>query len=393
MRRTVHLGHVVILAVMVTLFAHCQAASDDDSIRFDEFSMSIGDRIEIGSYIVELVDIQSVRDGLTVVRVSRGDGKIDEQRVQLVNSANKFDGGSENRGLTITVVNIYDDESAKVRLEFIEDMGTARKKAADKSRVTRTAPNLVVTKSFDQTEMSVGDDVKVTISVKNIGTDTAFKIALNDQQPFPDFVPVAGYPPRIKEELGPGESDLAIYVLESVKKASVKIPPTEITYYDSRNNLKSNSSESFIIVVNPPRRPNLEIVMSTPEPIKHGELGTVYIRIKNTGQASAYRLEVRSTITPSEGLKIVGGSLDANYFEIPSGGQENYSAQLKGERSGNYSIVLKAGYQSGDSMMQTEKSATISVLEQEYKYLYYLLVIPMAMVAVWVVKRYREYKY
>jgi len=33
------------------------------------------------------------------------------------------------------------------------------------------------------------------------------------------------------------------------------------------------------------------------------------------------------------------------------------------------------------------------VMGQDYKYLYYLLIIPIVLIALWVLKRYREYKY
>jgi hypothetical protein len=43
--------------------------------------------------------------------------------------------------------------------------------------------------------------------------------------------------------------------------------------------------------------------------------------------------------------------------------------------------------------MLKEGSTTIVVLEREYKYLYYLLILPLLAVAWWLIKRYKEYKY
>jgi len=36
----------------------------------------------------------------------------------LLDSANNFDGGAENGGITITVADIFDEQSARVRVEY-----------------------------------------------------------------------------------------------------------------------------------------------------------------------------------------------------------------------------------------------------------------------------------
>jgi hypothetical protein len=44
-------------------------------------------------------------------------------------------------------------------------------------------------------------------------------------------------------------------------------------------------------------------------------------------------------------------------------------------------------------MMQKETSFAVSVLEREYKYLYYLPIVPLLIIGVWLFRRYKEYKY
>jgi len=56
---------IVILSVL--LGSHVQAQSSDE-VTFSDFTLSLGDSIELGPYQAELVEIQSVKDGIAVIR-------------------------------------------------------------------------------------------------------------------------------------------------------------------------------------------------------------------------------------------------------------------------------------------------------------------------------------
>ncbi len=99
---------------------------NNDEVTFKDFTLNIGDRIDLGDYQMELIEIQSVRDGLVVMRISKVGGSLDEQRALLLDSPNNFDGGAENRGITITVADIFDEQSAKVRIEYQQGPGNAQ---------------------------------------------------------------------------------------------------------------------------------------------------------------------------------------------------------------------------------------------------------------------------
>ncbi len=379
----------ILILFMLLMTPICLAAEkDENSVSFQEFTLTIGDRVELGDYRVELVDIQSLKDGLVVLRVTQG-SKFDEQRVVIEGSPNRFNGGAEERGLTLTITDIFDEESAKLRVEYKESLGTPRKRLAEK-REARAAPNLIVEKSFDRTNINYGDEVKVTITVKNVGSDTARSIEVYDIPPLAEFAYIAGYPPKIKSELNPGESDSAVYVMRSVKEGLVKVPPIEVRYTDSKNKIKTNTSVASEILVMPPKRPNIVARINVTN-VTAGESSLVEVSIENTGQATATMVEVASEIKPPAGLKCIG--LDQIIPEIPAGGVKRYTAQIQGERSGNYTISLIISYRGGDSISMTRTAANVNVLEREYKYLYYLLVLPLMIVGIWVYKRYKEYKY
>ncbi|HOT06427.1 MAG: Translocon-associated protein beta (TRAPB) [Methanosaeta sp. PtaB.Bin039] len=382
----------IYLALIILIAAGTMGAwaAEDDGVSFDEFSMNLGDRVDIGDLRLELVDIQSVRDGLTVIRVSEKAGKFDEQRILLVNSPNNFKGGSEDGGLTVTVVNIFDEESAKVRLEYPSSMGTPRKRASETPAASRAAPNLIVQKTLDSQRVSVGDEVKVSIIVRNIGTDTATNLQIYDQPPLPEFAYLAGYPPKLRSELGPGESDSSAYVMQAVKAGLVKVPSIEVRYADSKKKARSNNSESLEITIDPPRLPNLEVYLSPTTQVKPGETASLNLTLHNSGQAAATRIEVRSEVRPQD---IVLTGLDRSFFEILPGKSESYSGTVRGERSGNYTVTVEISYSSGESTNVKRVTADVLVLEREYKYLYYLLVIPIAIVVGWIYKRHKQYKY
>jgi uncharacterized repeat protein (TIGR01451 family) len=378
--------------ILLILAAHAKEEEDDeDEVTFDDFTLYTGDRVEIGDYRADLIEIQSVRDGLVVMRISKSGGSLDEQRALLQNNANDFDSGADDGGITLTVEDIFDDQSAKVRVEYMNRLGTARKRTSDRPKTSGDLPNLVITKSFDRDMLSAGDDAQITVAVKNVGTGPASGIVVEDLPPLSGFTYIAGYPPKIKDKLEPGESDSAVYVIKAVEDGSIRVPAITVRYQDSRENAKSNTSEPFAISISPKSKPDLELKLNPSGPISEGSVGALNVSIANTGKASATRVEIKAEIKPSNGLETSG--LEKTYFEIAPGREEVYSAEMAGDKAGNYTVVLKASFLGGDEAMFSEGKADVVVLKREYKYLYFLLLLPAVLIAAWIYKRYREYKY
>ena len=394
MRRPIYLPCLVYLLFSILLMqaAHAKEATDNsDEVTFKDYTLNIGDRIDLGDYQMELIEIQSVRDGLVVMRTSKVGGSLDEQRALLLDSPNNFDGGAENKGITITVADIFDEQSAKVRIEYIQSLGSPRKHASERPALALDKPELFVQKSFDRNQMSVGDAVKVTITIKNTGTGQALGIKAEDIPPLPEFTYVAGYPPKIKETIDPGQSDSAVYVMNAVKEGSIRVPAMMVSYTDVKKNAKSNSSEPFNILISPKSKADLAIKLTSSGPVALDGESMLNISISNLGTASASRIEADGTVVPSEGLQVTG--LEKSFFEIMPGAEVNYSASLLGQSPGNYIIHLKVNYDGGDGSVIREGTREVIVLEREYKYQYLLLIIPIAIIIAWMYRRYREYKY
>lgn len=384
--------YLTILILLVFSVSSIHGKASDDEVAFSDFTLYIGDAIDIGDYTVQLIEIQSVRDGLAIMKVSKPGSNLDEQRALLVNNANSFDGGADDNGITITLIDIFDEQSAKVRVEYPKSLGNPRKYSAERTqRTTGGMPDLVVQKVFDKKNLSVGDEVEVTVTVKNVGKDVASGIQVEDLPPIAEFAYIGGYPPKIKETLNPGESDYAVYVMDAVKDGSITVPAIEVKYSDSKKNIKSNTSQPFDIVINPKSKPDIKIKIGGPGTIENGEKSILNISIINAGTAPATGVQIQSMINPSDGLASTG--LDKMIPRIDPGKAENYSVEMVGKRSGNYTIDLKASFQAGDGMMLAEGTKGVNVREQEYKYLYYLVIIPILAIAAWIFKRYREYKY
>ena len=394
MRRPIYLPCLVYLLFSILLMqaAHAKEATDNsDEVTFKDYTLNIGDRIDLGDYQMELIEIQSVRDGLVVMRISKVGGSLDEQRALLLDSPNNFDGGAENKGITITVADIFDEQSAKVRIEYIQSLGSPRKHASERPALALDKPELFVQKSFDRNQMSVGDAVKVTITIKNTGTGQALGIKAEDIPPLPEFTYVAGYPPKIKETIDPGQSDSAVYVMNAVKEGSIRVPAMMVSYTDVKKNAKSNSSEPFNILISPKSKADLAIKLTNSGPVALDGESMLNISISNLGTASASRIEADGTVVPSEGLQVTG--LEKSFFEIMPGAEVNYSASLLGQSPGNYIIHLKVNYDGGDGSVIREGTSEVIVLEREYKYQYLLLIIPITIIIAWMYRRYREYKY
>ncbi len=394
MRRPIYLPCLVYLLFSILLMqaAHAKEATDNsDEVTFKDYTLNIGDRIDLGDYQMELIEIQSVRDGLVVMRISKVGGSLDEQRALLLDSPNNFDGGAENKGITITVADIFDEQSAKVRIEYIQSLGSPRKHASERPALALDKPELLVQKSFDRNQMSVGDAVKVTVTVKNTGTGQALGIKAEDIPPLPEFTYVAGYPPKIKETIDPGQSDSAVYVMNAVKEGSIRVPAMMVSYTDVKKNAKSNSSEPFNILISPKSKADLAIKLTSSGPVALDGESMLNISISNLGTASASRIEADGTVVPSEGLQVTG--LEKSFFEIMPGAEVNYSASLLGQSPGNYIIHLKVNYDGGDGSVIREGTSEVIVLEREYKYQYLLLIIPITIIIAWMYRRYREYKY
>lgn len=395
--RLIYIGMLVVLvsALLITPLSAGSDDDEDDETTSQEFALRVGHGVKIGDYRVELISVQSVRDGLIEVRFWKRISDVEDWRViQEYRDAN-FDGGSERGGLTLTVIEIFDDESVSMRAEYREDYGFPRSYVTERGLAPKNVPELTVAKTFDKTDISVGDEVRVTVAVKNIGNDTAEDVTVFESPPMSEFRYLSGYPPKIKTKISPGESDFAVYTIVAVTEGKIEVPAAVVNYIDNEQNIYSESSDEFRINIRSKRKPQIDLLVDSVAPIEHGDAGSINVTIFNNGDASAYKIVAKGEISPSDdGLEIIEGSLDETFFEILPDKSETYSTKVRGTRSGDYVVTFRVNYEDDEDVV-TQKDAAIQVvvLEREYKYLYYVPIIPLLIIIAWVFKRHKEYKY
>ncbi len=394
------LSVVVVLLVSSIPLALMGAAASDEADNIDgeivtrDFSFRAGEGVRIGDYRVELLSVVSVIDGLVEVRVYKRASQFEDWRVMQDYRDVNFDGGKDRGGLTLTVVEIFDIDTVRMRAAYRSDYGYPQKYVTERALAPRNLPELKVFTTVDKTTVSTGDELKVTITVTNAGNDTARDVVIQDSPPLPQFRYLAGYPPKVKNQLQPGESDIVVYSMVAAAEGSVELAGTAARYSDSKATLYSATSQPVNIEIRPQRRPDLAFEVEAPGPIELGGEGAINVTIKNDGEAAAQRVEVKMGLRSGmDGLEFSGGGLDRSFFEIAPGDVERYSATVRGSRSGSYVVDLSASYRADGEMMQEDTSFQVSVLEREYKYLYYLPIVPVLIIGIWLYRRYKEYKY
>jgi hypothetical protein len=176
----------------------------------------------------------------------------------------------------------------------------------------------------------------------------------------------------------------------AIKEGQVKIAPIEVVYSDAKNKIRSNRSDPSEVIILPPRKPEIDIRIDPIPPINPGGSSFVNVTIENNGQAAATLVDVKLEGRP-DGLEIATPT--TSYDRILPGSKETFSTEVKGNRGGNFTVIAEARYKVGSEAETKKAMGTAAVLEQEYKYLYYLLIIPVLIIGFWIYRRYREYKY
>ncbi|HNR57361.1 MAG: CARDB domain-containing protein [Methanothrix sp.] len=397
--RRIYLVLIAIMLLAIPFAPMVAAASEADEEVEEEttirdFSLRVDEGVRIGDYRVELISVISRVDGLIEVKVWKRVSTFEDWRVMEILRDANFDEGADRGGLTITVIEIFDEDTVRMRAKYRSSYGYPQKYITERGMAPKNLPELEVTTALDRKDVSVGDEVKVTITVNNIGNATARDVAVQDSPPLPAFRYVAGYPPKIKNSLEPGESDVAVYSMVAATEGDVTIPATVARYADSKSRVSSASSQPQSVTIKPKRKPDLVLLVEPPQPISYGGRGTVNVTVKNQGDASAYMVEVKSNLkSVGDGLEVVEGNLDRSFLEIPAGGSESYSTTIEGSRSGSRIIDLLATFQADGAILQKETTFEVMVLERELRFLYFLPIVPVLILAAWLFRRYKEYKY
>ncbi len=252
------------------------------------------------------------------------------------------------------------------------------------------APNIVLTKSVDKTNINDGDVVSFTIKVENTGNTTAYNLTLIDSFPRGFSTALGKFPPVIADKLEAGESQELYYALKAVDSGTFGIEPAIVKY-----GLKTSKSNSLTITVAATtlEKSNLTTVISLDKKNVHtDDLIKATIKITNTGKASAKSVLVEGT--PPIGMEVIEGDLRQVYDSISPMESKEYRVGLKPTETGNYSIHLRTTY-NDDAIGMPSDSDPITVTQKEQNYIYVLvpIIIIIAGIVLFTIRRHREYSY
>ena len=280
---------------------------------------------------------------------------------------------------------------AKITVEYPDTWSFPDTYTIEIPVIAEKIPNIVLNKSVDKTTMDKGDVVEFKIIVENTGNGTAHNLTLDEKLP-QGFTRAAGssFPPEIQDELKAGESLEILFALKAVESGLYNIEPTTVKY---GSNIARSNSFSLIVLDEKMEKSNLTTVITLDKNnIFTGESVKATVKITNNGNVSAESVLIEGPIP--KGMEIAEGDLRQVYKKIEPGESEEYSVTLKAVESGNNSIQLKTSY-SDDPTGFSSNSDPIIVTEKEKNYLYILIpaIIIIAGIALFVIRRHREYSY
>ncbi|PWB51707.1 MAG: hypothetical protein C3F06_09855 [Candidatus Methanoperedenaceae archaeon] len=282
-------------------------------------------------------------------------------------------------------------DSVRITIEYPDEWHEPINYNVEIPAVEEKIPNIELTKSADKTTMNMGDVVEFKINLENTGNGTAYNLSLDEKLP-QGFAraPGSSFPPILQNELKAGERLELLFALKAVEPGSFNIEPTTIRY--GSNTARSNSL-SITVLNEKKEKSNLSTVITLDKNnLLTGESAKVTVKITNNGNVSAESILIEGALP--KGMEVTEGDLRQVYKKIDSGESEEYSATLKALEPGNYSIILKTSY-SDDSTGFSANSDSIIVKENEKDYLYVLVpaIIIIVGMALFIIKRHREYSF
>lgn len=281
---------------------------------------------------------------------------------------------------------------AKITIEYPTEWSFPERYTVESAvAVSYKIPNIELQKSIDKTTLNIGDVVEFKLLVKNTGNGTAYNLSFEDR--FPSgftSAPGSRFPPVIQNELKEGESIELLFALKAIEPGSYNIEPTTIKY--GSKTARSNSISISVLGDKIEKSHLLTEITLDKKKIFTGDLIEVTVNIKNNGNNSAESILIDGQVP--KGMEVTKGDLRQVYKKIEQGESEEYFVTLKGIEDGNYSIILKTMY-SDDSNGFISNSDPIIVTENEKNYLYILIpaIIIVVGIALFVIRRHREYSF
>lgn len=337
---------------------------------------------ENGSYIIDVIELNSYAPKFVKVNLTTsGSAKIyyiyESENPFLTSPFNKIDIRSSS------ITNLF----AMIAIDVPVEWGNPNQYQIVRPTMS---PNIVLTKLADKTNINQGEVVSFTIKVENTGNATAYNLTLTE--PFPKgFAAALGkFPPVMADKLDAGQSQELYYALKAVDSGTFNIEPSVVKYGS-----KTSTSNSLTLTVADAalEKSSLTTAISVDKNnVYTDDVIKATVMITNTGNAATKFVDIDFT-TPT-GMEVIENNLDKVPDSIAPGESLNYRLTLKANEAGNYTLHLRTVYNDVPAGMASD-SEPIIVTQNEQNYLYFLvpMVIIIAGIVLFTIKRHREYSY
>jgi uncharacterized repeat protein (TIGR01451 family) len=414
-----------LLIISLCLILSCIALAGNASAAAEIYNSSIemGNGYQINNYVIDVTDV--------FVSANSASFYVYEQNKEvknaLVNTGDSFefdfeDGGKVKVTLRSVSSGIIPRAGVSIVLSNYNYQSLYKNDIVNGGHEYATysgTPELRITKTVDKSEIGVGDLVRVTVTVENVGDDKAVDVIFQDPQQakfllYETFVTHTG-----QTTVDVGESKtLYVYQLKATEAGTYTLSPTTASFSNTAGQkFPMASSNSPAVTVGASEslvNANLEFTTTLDKyAVSRNEDIRGTIKIKNTGDASATGLTV--SIQVPDGLEFSGGSGIETISGVPSIYLESFGVQqekeffftLKPQEVGTYTLSVQNSYRFDngvDAQLQQVSSTSVTeniyVSKGQYDYLFeqpvYVYLIPLLIIGViagWIYYRHKQYKF
>ena len=412
-----------VISLCVVIFCLSLAGNASAAVELYNGTITTGDGYQINNFVIDVTDAFPSAESASFYVYNNGN-EVDDF---LINEGDSYEFDFEDDAtVKVTLVSVSSGTLPVVRVSIVlNNYLTSDVYESDvidgghKYAVFSGTPELKITKTVDKSDLSVGDLVRVTVTVENVGDDKATDVIFQEPQQakfllYESFVSQTGQTSVDVGEL----KTISVYQLKATEEGTYSLSPTTASFSNSAGlDFSQASSNSPVVIVEAGEdlvNANIEFTTTLDKyTVSRNDDIHGTIKIKNIGDTSATGVTVN--IEVPEGLEFNGGSGIETISGVPTIYLESFGVQqekefsftLKAAEVGTYTISTQNSYlfnNGVDAQLQQVSSDSVTnkilVAKGKYDYLFeqpiYVYLIPLVIigaVAGWIFHRHKQYKF
>lgn len=233
----------------------------------------------------------------------------------------------------------------------------AEKGAAEQEKL----PEIQVTKEVDKTQVKKGEQIRVTVTVRNIGDGTAKNVKVRDTVPS-GLSLISGSVSLGPTTISSNQQKTISYVLKANQPGTITLPSVQADYEDEAGNKYTSDPTQPITIEVKETKPRLTVSMSVePTKVKKGETVRVTVNVQNSGDAPAKNLVISGNLP----VGALGTPEDKTVPELLPQASTTHTYDFKVTKTGTITIPpAKVTYYDEEGRLYEESSsgATVTVV-------------------------------